>query len=51
MEDNKIGDGFRRNVQLIQLSQDIRGDCTDSSLNDGSLFAPDQVEVEEFVAQ
>ena len=48
VENNQIGDGFGRNTQLFQLTQERVGDATDAPFNDRIGFTFDQIEVENF---
>ena len=51
VEDDEVGDGFRRNVELVQLFEKGIGNSTDSSFNDGTSFSLDQIETEVFRSQ
>lgn len=51
MEDNEMGDGFRWNIELVELVQERIGNRADPALNNGIGLSPDQIEVEEFASQ
>jgi hypothetical protein len=51
VENNEMRDGFRRNIELVELVQERIGDRADPAFDDGIGFSPDQIEVEEFASQ
>jgi hypothetical protein len=51
VENDEVGDGFWRDVQLAQLFQKRIGDSADTPLHDGIGFPLYQIEVEEFTSQ
>jgi hypothetical protein len=48
MKNDKVGDRFWRDLQLVQLVQERVGDATHGPFNDCAGFSFDQIEVENF---
>lgn len=51
MEDNEVRDGFRRDIELVELVQERIGDRADPTFDDGIGLPSYQIEVEIFASQ
>lgn len=51
VEDNEMRDGFRRDIELVELVQERIGDRADPALDDGIGLASDEIEVKELTPQ
>ena len=51
VEDNEVRDGFRRDIELVELVQKRVGNRADPAFDNGVGFSPDQIEVKEITSQ
>ena len=48
---DEVGDGFRGNIELVKMVQEIESDCADPAFDNGIGLPSDQIEVEELTSQ
>jgi hypothetical protein len=51
VKDNKMRDGFRRDIELVELVQERIGDRTDPTLDDGVGFSSNEIKVKKFASE
>ena len=51
MEDDKMGDGFKWNIELIEMAKKRVGNCANSTFDHSIRFPSYQVEVEKLASE
>jgi len=51
MEDDEMGDGFGRDIKLVEMAQERIGDRADPTLDDGIGFSSNEIKVKKFASE
>lgn len=51
MEDDEMTDGFRRDIELMEMVQEGVGDCAHPSFDNDIGLPPDKIEIEKFASK